>query len=180
VVSGGFPQGTHEAALSADIARLAGSIGARLILETSRAMRHAPERGTYLMKPSSSELAHMVGYPLETRAEQIAAARTIVDQGRSEIVVVSLGGEGAFVVTGSGVEHFQAPDVPPASAVGAGDSMVGAMVFALDQGWSLSEAVRFGVAAGTATIMTPGTELCHPDDVMRLFTATRTVPEAVN
>ena len=47
--------------------------------------------------------------------------------------------------------------------------MVGAIVFALEKGWSLTEAVRYGVAAGTATIMTPGTELCYAGDVERLL-----------
>jgi 6-phosphofructokinase 2 len=172
VVSGGFPPGTPALELSADLAKLAREIGARLILDTSRAMRYAPESGVYLMKPSERELSAMVGLPTDTRAEQIAAAQSLVRQGRSEVVVVSIGAEGALLVTDRQVEHFQAPDVPPSSAVGAGDSMVGAMVFALERGWSLQEAVRYGVAAGTATLMTPGTELCHVDDVEKLYRST--------
>jgi 6-phosphofructokinase 2 len=66
-------------------------------------------------------------------------------------------------------EHFAAPSVPSLSAVGAGDAMVGAVVFALDRGWDIVEAVRYGVAAGAATIMTPGTELCHRADVDKLY-----------
>ena len=85
---------------------------------------------------------------------------------------MSLGSEGALLVTRKLAEHFQAPDVPAMSAVGAGDSMVGAIVFALERGWSLTDAVRYGVAAGTATIMTPGTELCHVNDVEMLYRST--------
>ncbi len=176
VASGGFPPGAPVARLSADIARLAADIGAKLILDTSRAMRFAPERGVYLMKPSERELSVMMGKPIITRGEQADAAQSLAKQGRAHAVVVSLGAEGALLATAERVEHFMAPEVPPMSAVGAGDSMVAAIVFALEKGWGLSRAVRFGVAAGTATIMTPATELCHPADVEKLFKATTAVP----
>jgi 6-phosphofructokinase 2 len=148
---------------------LARQIGAKLVLDTSQAMRHAPEQGAFLMKPNLRELAGMVGRTLPDRADQIVAARSLIRQGRTEVVVVSLGGDGALLVTEAIEEHFPTPEVPARSAVGAGDSMVGGIVYALDRGWGLSEAVRYGVAAGTATIMTPGTELCHREDVERLY-----------
>ncbi len=169
VVSGGFPPGANEDVLCAEIGKLAERIGARLILDISMAMRHAPLRGTYLMKPSIHELSVMLGRTIESRDETIDAAHALVASGRTEVVVVSLGSEGALLVTDGLAEHFETLEVPAKSAVGAGDTMVGAIVFALDKGWSLTEAVRFGVAAGTATIMTPGTELCHRGDVERLF-----------
>jgi len=169
VVSGGYPPGGNAAELSDAIARVAAGIKAKLILDTSRAMRHAPEHGAYLMKPSESELAHMVDMPAGTRAEQIAAAKALIAEGRTEIVVISLGGEGALLVTREITEHFTPPKVPGMSAVGAGDAMVGAIVFALDEGWDIVEAVRYGVAAGAATIMTPGTDLCYRGDVERLY-----------
>ncbi len=155
--------------LCAEIGKLAENIGARLILDISMAMRHAPLRGTYLMKPSIHELSVMLGCAVESVAETVAAARSLISDGRTEVVVVSLGSEGALLVTDTLAEHFEALEVPAKSAVGAGDSMVGAIVLALEQGWSLTDAVRYGVAAGTATIMTPGTELCYRSDVERLF-----------
>ena len=58
---------------------------------------------------------------------------------------------------------------PPArSTTGAGDSFLAAMVFALADGRALDDAFRFGVAAGSAAVLTPGTELCDPADVARL------------
>lgn len=167
VVSGGYPPAA-EAELSAEIAALAAELGAKLVLDTSQAMRDAAP-GAYLMKPNHRELAHMVGRRLESRADQIAAAKSLVRDGRSEIMVVSLGADGALLVTDELAEHFASPDVEIHSAVGAGDSMVGAIVFALARGWPIREATRYGVAAGAATLMTSGTELCHPADVERLF-----------
>jgi 6-phosphofructokinase 2 len=173
VASGGFTPGTDESWLCAEIGKIAQQLGARLILDISMAMRHAPARGTYLMKPSEHELSVMLGRPIETREAAIEGARSLVDSGRTEAVVVSLGEDGAVLVTKDIAKHFPAPDVRAQSTVGAGDSMVGAMVLALEKGWSIVDAVRYGVAAGSATIMTPGTELCHKSDVERLFQAMR-------
>jgi 6-phosphofructokinase 2 len=61
--------------------------------------------------------------------------------------------------------------VPVQSAVGAGDSMVAAIALGLVRGLPLLDAVRFGMAAGAATLMTPGTELCRRADVERLYAA---------
>ena len=66
---------------------------------------------------------------------------------------------------------LRAPSVPlqPVSSVGAGDSFVGAMVWALANDMSLEEAFRYGMAAGSAALLTPGTELCKKEDVERLY-----------
>jgi 6-phosphofructokinase 2 len=178
VVSGGYPPDAAAAELSEAIARLAKRMGARLVLDTSQSMRDAPEHGVFLMKPSLSELGWMTGRAHATRAEQIEAARSLIETGRAVVVVVSLGADGALLVTDTLAKHFPTPEVPALSAVGAGDSMVGAIVLALHRGWSLTDAVRYGVAAGAATIMTPGTEMCHPEDVDRLFNEMSAIPEA--
>ncbi len=169
VVSGGFPPETPAAELFADIAALSKEIGARLILDVSREMRHAPLSGVYLMKPSEREFSAMLGREIENRAEMAAAARTLIEAGRAEVIIISLGEEGALLVADGTAEHIPTPKVPIRSAVGAGDAMVGAIVFALEQEWNVREAVRYGIAAGAATIMTPGTELCYRHDVERIY-----------
>jgi 6-phosphofructokinase 2 len=62
----------------------------------------------------------------------------------------------------------RSPTVRIRSAVGAGDSMVGGIVAALATGRPLREAIRYGVAAGAAAVMTDGTQLCRRADVERL------------
>jgi len=62
-----------------------------------------------------------------------------------------------------------APTVPIRSKVGAGDSTVAGIVLALDRGLALEQAVAFGVAAGAAAVMTPGTQLCRREDTERLY-----------
>jgi len=170
VVSGSFPNGValdfHD-----EIAALAQSIGARLILDYSgEALRHAVKLGgIHLLKPSLNELSFLAGRALDRESEQEAAALELVEQGRVEIVLLSLGAQGALLASREGLERFPAVEVPLQSAVGAGDSLVGATVLALSRGWSRHDAVRYGMAAAAATLMLPGTGLCRMADVAALF-----------
>ena len=170
VLSGSFPPGVALSFFD-EVAALARRIEARLVLDCSgEALQYAASRGgIYLLKPSLSELATLLGSKVEGEAAQEAALRGLIGRGVAEVIVLSLGGEGAVLASKEGIERFAPLDVPVRSAVGAGDSMVGAMVLALSHGWSLRDAVRYGIAAGSATIMRPGTELCRAEDVERLY-----------
>jgi 6-phosphofructokinase 2 len=153
----------------ARVGQVAHAAGARFILDTSgEALRQAGQ-GVYLVKPSIRELRDLVGDDLSQEAEQIRAARGLIEEGRAQVVVLSLGAQGAFLVTIDSSERLLPIKVPLRSAVGAGDTMVAAITLALVRGLPLLEAVRFGMAAGAATLMTPGTELCRRDDVERLY-----------
>ena len=103
------------------------------------------------------------------KAKKIAAARLLVEQGWSEIVVVSLGMSGALLVTAEEAERFPAIPVSAKSTVGAGDSMLAGIVFGLTQGLRVREAVQFGIAAGAAALLGSGTQLCRRVDVERLY-----------
>ena len=84
-------------------------------------------------------------------------------------MVVSLGAAGIIAAFNGSVEHIVPPTVPIVSKVGAGDSMVAGIVLSLAKGMPVPNAIRFGVAAGTAAVMTPGTELCRREDAQRLY-----------
>jgi 6-phosphofructokinase 2 len=173
VVSGSLPPGVAPVPFSSEITKLAKRIGARLVLDSPLLMQCAPADGVFLMKPSARELWRISGRAIDTPAEQVEAARSIIRENRAKIVVVSLGADGALLVSDNFEEQFRSLDVPVRSAVGAGDSMLGAIVFALARGWTVRNAVRYGLAAGAAAIMNPGTELCHREDVERLFGSMR-------
>ncbi len=170
VLSGSFPRGVAPMFFDQVVA-LAQRIGARLVLDCSgEALRHAGQRGgIHLLKPSLSELATLAGGKVEGVAAQEAALRELIGRGVAEVIVLSLGGEGAVLASTEGIERFAPRDVPGCSAGGAGDSMVGAMVLARSRGWSLPAAVRSGIAAGSAPLMRPGTELCRAEEVERLY-----------
>ena len=97
----------------------------------------------------------------------------MVDSGRAEIVALTLGAEGAVLATRELTLRLASPQVEAKSAVGAGDSFVGAMVWALAKGRPVDEAFAYGVAAGAAAAMTPGTELCRRADIERLLDGLR-------
>lgn len=176
VVSGSLPPGVSPD-FPARIARQAKKTGAKLIFDTSGdALKHTAEEGVYLVKPNLRELSEFAGRELQDEQDQIAAARQLLERGHAEIVVLSLGAEGALMVTADVAERFEPHDVPIRSAVGAGDSMVGGIAFALARGDSLREALAFGMAAGAAALMTGGTELCRREDTERLYRAAQAQP----
>lgn len=166
VLSGSLPPGLSEG-FPAAVARAADDAGARLVVDGPTVLM-ARCRAAFVVKPNLKALEGIAGRPLPTRADQIGHARRMIAGGVTRNVLLSLGEDGALLVSQDEATAFRTPVVPPASAVGAGDSMVGAMVHALSRGGSLVEAVGDGVAAGAAALLTAGTGLCHPEDVRRL------------
>ena len=160
VVSGSLPPGTPNDILAA-IAVIAKRNNIKLIVDSSgTALQNAVAEGVYLMKPNLQELAELTGKNLGSMTEAMNAAKTIIDRGKSEIMVVSLAEEGALVITETLSKHLPAPKVKIKSTVGAGDSMLAGIVQSLSKNKTIEEAVQFGVLCGTAATMNPGTSLC--------------------
>jgi 6-phosphofructokinase 2 len=169
VASGSLPPGLPETYFE-EVAAFAKKIGARFILDTSgKPLHHAADEGVFLLKPNLGELSAMVGVE-ELAINQVDdAALEIIHKGKCEVVVVSLGPQGALLVTKEGYEHIPAPFVKKKSTVGAGDSMVSGMTWALSQGKSFREMAQLGVACGSAATMNQGTQLFKPEDVKELL-----------
>jgi 6-phosphofructokinase 2 len=96
-------------------------------------------------------------------------ARAVIEKGKCEVVVVSMGPTGAMLVTKETAQQIIPPAVKQKSTVGAGDSMVAGIVLSLSRNKSLIETVQYGVACGTAATMNSGTELCKLEDAEHLF-----------
>ena len=176
VASGSLPPGA-PVDFYARLAAVGRQVGSRVILDTSGApLARAVEEGVYLLKPSLHEFQTLVGEPEGDESHLASLAATVVKRGWCEILVLSLGAGGALWVTASERERLASPAVRIKSSVGAGDSMVGGIVLSLAQGRPLGEAVRFGVAAGAAAVMNPGTALCRREDVERLYPQVMTSP----
>lgn len=122
----------------------------------------------FLIKPNHHELAATVGRELHTLGDIRAAAQTFVDGGVRH-VVVSLGKDGALYVGEEGC--FYAPEIPVEvrSTVGAGDALVGGLLYGLVKHGTMRDGFRAGAAAGTASVMTEGTQLINLDDFERLL-----------
>ena len=169
VASGSLPPGV-PVDFYAQLATRMRARGRRLVLDTSgEPLAHAVEAGVYMLKPSLREFRTLTGAATADEAALVALAVDVVTRRRwCEVLVLSLGAAGALWVSADGGARLAAPAVPVRSTVGAGDSMVAAIVHALASGRTIGDAVRFGVAAGAAAVLNPGTELCHRADVERL------------
>lgn len=169
VASGSLPPGLPENFFG-ELGKVVKQLKARYIVDTSgKPLQLAAKEGVYLLKPNLTELSVLAGKERLEVNEVDDAAMEVIKQGTCEVIVVSMGPTGALVVTRDGYEHIPTPTVKKQSTVGAGDSMVAGMVWMLEQGKSISEMVRFGVACGTAATMNPGTQLFKKEDVYRLY-----------
>lgn len=169
VASGSLPPGV-PADFYARVAAEARRRGSRVVLDTSgEPLTRAVAEGVFLLKPSLHELEALTGERDVDESRLADLAVSVVERGWCEVLVLSLGAGGALWATRSARERLAAPRVRVRSSVGAGDSMVGGIVWALAQARPLPEAVRFGVAAGAAAVMNPGTALCRRADVERLY-----------
>ncbi|ADU00961.1 MULTISPECIES: 1-phosphofructokinase family hexose kinase [Mycolicibacterium] len=168
VASGSLPPGVPPDFYQR-VADICSDVGAMLVLDTSGGgLRHVTS-GVHLLKPSIRELRECLDRPLHTEPEQIAAARELIDRGAAKVVVVSLGADGALLVTPDDSERLSAVPMTSVSCVGAGDALVAGVAVGLARRWPLGRAVRFGIAAASAKLQTPGTAAFHRDDVERYF-----------
>lgn len=152
------------------IAKIAKESSIKVIVDTSgEALQKVLETGVYLIKPNIGELAKLIGVGHLELPEVEKAAKKLIDNKSAEIVVVSLGADGAILVTKKETHLVKAPKVEKKSTVGAGDSMVGGMVWALSQNKTLKEVIQIGVCCGTAATMNEGTQLFKVEDVMKLL-----------
>ncbi len=162
VLSGSLPAKT-PADIYARIASNATSKGVRVCLDCSgEALAVALHSKTvFLAKPSLSELSQLAGEELD-RSSAIEFALSLIQSGSATHLAVSMGQQGSFMASKSGVLYSAAVKVPVRSAVGAGDSFLAAIVHQLAAGGSIGDALCWGTAAGAAAVTTKGTTLCEP------------------
>lgn len=169
ICSGSLPPGVPDNYL-AEIAAIAKEKGIRFMVDTSgEALKKTLEQGVYLIKPNMSELCFLTGKKYIQTSEIEKAIDQVMMKNLCEVLVVSMGPSGAMFATKKSKKRFPAPVVKKISTVGAGDSMLAGMAWMLEQGKNLEEAVRFGIACGTAATINKGTQLFKKEDALRLF-----------
>ncbi|RXZ68896.1 1-phosphofructokinase [Fusobacterium necrophorum] len=154
VLSGSVPKSLSDEIYAEMIARV--PKGVRIILDArGKAFAKALEKGVYFTKPNRKELEEYFEREIPSLEELVAAAKELQKRG-SKYVIVSRGGEGSFCVTEDKVLIGNAPKGKLISSVGAGDSMVGGILYALEKGCGIEEAYSYGIAAGSATAFSEG------------------------
>jgi 6-phosphofructokinase 2 len=153
----------------------------KVIVDTSGPfLKAALEHGVYLIKPNLHEFQELAGTAASDDASLIEAGRRLIERGQIEVIALSLGPDGALLITRDVALRANGLPIEPISVSGAGDSFLGAMVWSLANNGSLEMALRYGVAGGSAALLNPGTELCRPEDVHRLASAVTITPIARN
>jgi 6-phosphofructokinase 2 len=178
VLSGSLPPGVPSN-FYAQIAHAAPKT-TRVVLDTSGdALRSGVEAPVFLIKPNLHELEQLAGRDIAGNEDIRDVSRQLIDEGQAKAIVTSLGRGGAVLVTADDYQHVGTPTVKIRSKVGAGDSTVAGIVLALHRGESITDAMRFGVAAGAAAVMNEGAQLCRREDTERLYASMRSNASAV-
>jgi 6-phosphofructokinase 2 len=161
VASGSLPPGVPED-FYGHVARRYSDRGVTVTVDTAPPwLAPAIAGGVFVVKPSRHELEEYLGRELPTLDSQIHGAREMIASSGVTLVALSLGKEGAALVSADSAWHAIAPGVTPVSTVGAGDSFLAGLVQALSTGHPPERALAYGVAAGSATAMSPATALCE-------------------
>ena len=168
VLSGSLPRGVSPNLYGQLI--LAGKKnGSFILLDTDgKALAESIEYQPTAIKPNRHELSRLVGRALEDETSILSACKEIHQKG-IPYVLVSMGKDGLILSSEDQVIKAVAPPVDVNSTVGAGDSSVAGFVMAFSQDKDIVECVRLACATGTATAKTPGTELCHREEVERIL-----------
>jgi 6-phosphofructokinase 2 len=168
VLSGSVPPAAPKTLLGRVAAR-ARRAGAKVAVDAAGSpLAQALAAGVWLVKPNLAELEELAGRPLPDLESRLAACRRIIADGGAELVALSMGREGAMLVAEREAWRAAALAITPVSAIGAGDSFLAGFLFALARGGARPEALRYGVAAGSAALLAPGTQLARKADVIRL------------
>jgi len=167
IFSGSVPSNVDKK-IYGDWIKKAKAKGAKTILDADgELLKNAISAGPYLVKPNIDELEGMFNKKINGVKEAVEIAKSLLDYG-IVIVVVSLGSEGAIFVNKEKSIYAHGLKVDVKSTVGAGDSMVAALAYSIEEGLSFEESVKLAVATGTANVMTSGTEASDIKTIIEL------------
>ncbi|HEX7555630.1 MAG TPA: 1-phosphofructokinase [Leptolinea sp.] len=158
VLAGSLPPGVPDD-FYARIVSILNIKQALCVLDTTgEALRLGCLEKPFLIKPNTEEAQFLTGFPVDTPDQLIGALACIREMGARN-VVISMGKTGAMLQTSQETWFAHSPDIIEKNPIGAGDSMVGGLVWALTRGSSLSESMKWGIASGAATASLSGTEV---------------------
>lgn len=170
-ISGSVPAGTPADYYSRLISA-AKDAGKRVILDTSGAvLRESIAAKPTMIKPNADEIRQLTGAPVTSRAQLLEAAQKLHDGG-IELVVISLGGDGALVVSEEGAFQGVCPKIEVVNTVGCGDSMVAGFAVGMVRKYPLEETIRFALSVASANALHEKTGCFRQDDLHRLLSGT--------
>lgn len=133
------------------------------------ALRTVLKTGAFLIKPNQNEFSMLFGEKILTAKQIIAKAKQMITNGTVQNILVSLGGAGAVLISEKGAWQFTPPKLDVKSTVGAGDTMVAGIVYQMNHGATITDAVKFGIACGSATTINSGMQLASLDQAKAML-----------
>lgn len=164
VLSGSLPPQV-EPTIYRQLIDLANRKGVKSILDADdKALVEGIQAVPFAIKPNIHELEQLTGCKMANDRDIVRACRLLLKRG-IQMIIVSMGAQGAIVMNCHEAYRVKMEAIIPKSTVGAGDSMVGALVYSLLNQHSLAETARWAVAAGTVTALKSGTQVCSLQEV---------------
>ena len=158
VLAGSIPPGVPPN-IYANFITIIENAGAKVILDTSgEALTLGCQAKPFIIKPNIEEARQLTASICNNDNTPSEIAKAIQQIGPKN-VVISLGKEGAIFAADDQINLVNSPQIIEANPIGAGDAMVGGLVWGLSQGKSLNEALQCGVACGAATASQNGTDM---------------------
>lgn len=167
VMSGSLPKGVAPE-FYGEVLKVIPSRVKKVVDTEKNNLETAVRQNLYMVKPNLRELENIAGETLLGKNDILKACYTLLNKG-VQMVLVSLGSDGAILTDGIRNFYCKSANVAVNSTVGAGDSMVASACVQLEKGADPEEILRCSVAAGTAAITTSGTNLFYKDKYEEIY-----------
>lgn len=156
IISGNVPNTLPGDIYERILERLDGR-GIEFVIDaTGELLQNVLKFGPFFIKPNKKELEEIVGFDIESH-EDLKRGALILQKNGARNVIVSLGGDGAYMLCESGEEHLlKTMPKQAVNTVGAGDSLVAGFLAGYIKEGDFGKALRLGIAAGTATAVSEG------------------------
>ncbi len=167
-ISGSVPKGVEPTIYASMIEKIKAK-GRQVILDTSGALlEEGIKARPTMIKPNSDEIAALLNVNISNQQQLIESGKKLQAMG-IEYVVISLGGDGALVITEEAVYHGQPPKITPVNTVGCGDSMVAAFAVGMARKYSIEECLKYAVSVSAANALTMATGSFREEDQKKLY-----------
>lgn len=167
-ISGSVPQGVMPD-IYATMIKMVKKKGKKVILDTSgKLLEEGIKAAPTMIKPNSDEIEALLGINISNRQDLIAGGKKLLTMG-IEYVVISLGKDGALLVTEEGVYQGTPPVIRTVNTVGCGDSMVSAFAVGFARGYSIEECLKYAVSVSAANALTMETGNFNEKDQKNIY-----------
>ncbi|MBB5174234.1 1-phosphofructokinase [Texcoconibacillus texcoconensis] len=166
VLAGSVPK-TLPPSIYRDIVNGLESKGILVYIDTSGdALKESLLASPHFIKPNHHELGELYDVEIKNEEDVYYYGQKLQEESSIQHVLISMGGQGAILLSDNEILRAKAPSGQPIHTVGSGDSMVAGFLTGMSNTDSLQKAFIKAVAAGSATAFSQG--LCQAEDVQNL------------